>query len=206
MNFNFFPHFISNKLYINYIHRIIIKQIYHSSRLSTISIIFINMKNQLINQLIISSFLLRTNYSVTIFHPTIIRFFQASNRYRFIVSRTAIHAIVIKQNPLVSVLSYIPFSNLSSPLYRTMRFIRELFHSNRRGNSSRKFPWHNREFCTLWHAVEVRYPWYQRHSSFQTTRFPRIKAIFGEKRTSFQITLSFVRYFHLRDKCIGLNN
>lgn len=65
------------------------------------------MKNQLINQLIVSSLLLYTNYLATIFHPTIIRyFFQASNRYRFIVSRTAIHAIVIKQNPLVSVLLY----------------------------------------------------------------------------------------------------
>lgn len=72
------------------------------------------MKNQLINQLIISSLLLHTNYSVTIFHPTIIRFFQASNRYRFIVSRTAIHAIVIKQNPFVSVLSYSFFQPLVS--------------------------------------------------------------------------------------------
>lgn len=64
------------------------------------------MKNQLINQLIVSSLFLYTNYLATIFHPTIIRyFFQTSNRYRFIVSRTAIHAIVIKQNP-VSVLLY----------------------------------------------------------------------------------------------------
>lgn len=73
------------------------------------------MKNQLINQLIISSLLLYTNYLATIFHPTIIRyFFQASNRYRFIVSRTAIHAIVIKQNPLVSVLLYSFFQSLVS--------------------------------------------------------------------------------------------